>query len=151
MKYSKSLDHALLATYFANKAAKAKSLTAKRTFEKKALASILAAGKQADAAYGMRVLEASLRLAAENEGMAPAEAADPALEDLPVDDAMPIEAEAEAEDEEVMEVEDDVDDADDDDDSDDEEIDAAFRRVMARSRQRKLAARAAARRPRRLR
>ena len=149
MKYSKSLDHALLATYFANKAAKAKSLTAKRTFEKKALASILAAGKQADAAYGMRVLEASLRLAAENEGMAPAEAADPALEDLPVDDAMPIEAEAE--DEEVMEVEDDVDEADDDDDSDDEEIDAAFRRVMARSRQRKLAARAAARRPRRLR
>lgn len=149
MKYSKSLDHALLATYFANKAAKAKSLTAKRTFEKKALASILAAGKQADAAYGMRVLEASLRLAAENEGMAPAEAADPALEDLPVDDAMPIEAEAE--DEEVMEVEDDVDEADDDDDSDDEEIDAAFRRVMARSRQRKLAARAATRRPRRLR
>lgn len=151
MKYSKSLDHALLATYFANKAAKAKSLTAKRTFEKKALASILAAGKQADAAYGMRVLEASLRLAAENEGMAPAEAADPALEDLPVDDAMPIEAETEDEDEEVMEVEDDVDEADNDDDSDDEEIDAAFRRVMARSRQRKLAARAAARRPRRLR
>lgn len=149
MKYSKSLDHALLATYFANKAAKAKSLTAKRTFEKKALASILAAGKQADAAYGMRVLEASLRLAAENEGMAPADAADPALEDLPVDDAMPIEAEAE--DDEDMEVEDDADEADDDDDSDDEEIDAAFRRVMARSRQRKLAARAAARRPRRLR
>lgn len=149
MKYSKSLDHALLATYFANKAAKAKSLTAKRTFEKKALASILAAGKQADAAYGMRVLEASLRLAAENEGMAPAEAADPALEDLPVDDAMPIEAEAE--DEEDMEVEDDAGEADDDDDSDDEEIDAAFRRVMARSRQRKLAARAAVRRPRRLR
>ena len=149
MKYSKSLDHALLATYFANKAAKAKSLTAKRTFEKKALASILAAGKQADAAYGMRVLEASLRLAAENEGMAPAEAADPALEDLPVDDAMPIEAEAE--DEEDMEVEDDADEADEADDSDDEEIDAAFRRVMARSRQRKLAARAAARRPRRLR
>lgn len=148
MKYSKSLDHALLATYFANKAAKAKSLTAKRTFEKKALASILAAGKQADAAYGMRVLEASLRLAAENEGMAPADAADPALEDLPVDDAMPIEAEAE--DDEDMEVEDDADEADDDD-SDDEEIDAAFRRVMARSRQRKLAARAAARRPRRLR
>lgn len=150
MKYSKSLDHALLATYFANKAAKAKSLTAKRTFEKKALASILAAGKQADAAYGMRVLEASLRLAAENEGMAPAEAADPALEDLPVDDAMPIEAEAE--DEEDMEVADDVDeDEAEDDDSDDEEIDAAFRRVMARSRQRKLAARAAVRRPRRLR
>lgn len=149
MKYSKSLDHALLATYFANKAAKAKSLTAKRTFEKKALASILAAGKQADAAYGMRVLEASLRLAAENEGMAPAEAADPALEDLPVDDAMPIEAEAE--DEEDMEVEDDADEAEADDDSDDEEIDAAFRRVMARSRQRKLAARAAVRRPRRLR
>lgn len=149
MKYSKSLDHALLATYFANKAAKAKSLTAKRTFEKKALASILAAGKQADAAYGMRVLEASLRLAAENEGMAPVEAADPALEDLPVDDAMPIEAEAE--DEEDMEVEDDADDADEADDSDDEEIDAAFRRVMARSRQRKLAARAAVRRPRRLR
>lgn len=145
MKYSKSLDHALLATYFANKASKAKSITAKRVYEKKALASILEAGKQADAAYGMKVLEASLRLAAENEGMAPAE--DAPVDDLPVEEEMPIEAEAEedvpAEDED-MEIEEDEE--EEDEDSDDEEIDAAFRRVMARSRQRKLAARMAERR-----
>lgn len=144
MKYSKSLDHALLATYFANKAAKAKSLTAKRTFEKKAFASILEAGKQADAAYGMKVLEASLRLAAENEGMTPAEEAP--VEDLPVEEEVPVEAEAEedvpAEEEDDMEIEED----EEEKESDDEEIDAAFRRVMARSRQRKLAARAAERR-----
>lgn len=145
MKYSKSLDHALLATYFANKAAKAKSLTAKRAFEKKAFASILEAGKQSDATYGMKVLEASLRLAAENEGMAPAEEAP--VDDLPVDEEMPIEAEAEEdvpaeEEEDDMEIEED----EEEKESDDEEIDAAFRRVMARSRQRKLAARAAERR-----
>ena len=86
MKYSKSLDHALLATYYANKAAKAKSITAKRIFEKKAFASILEAGKQSDTTYGMKVLEASLRLAAENEGMAPAE--DAPVEDLPVEEEM---------------------------------------------------------------
>lgn len=144
MKYSKSLDHALLATYFANKAAKAKSLTAKRAFEKKAFASILEAGKQTDAAYGMKVLEASLRLAAENEGMTPAEEAP--VEDLPVEEEVPVEAEAEedvpAEEEDDMEIEED----EEEKESDDEEIDAAFRRVMARSRQRKLAARAAERR-----
>ena len=145
MKYSKSLDHALLATYFANKASKAKSITAKRVYEKKALASILAAGKQADAAYGMKVLEASLRLAAENEGMAPIE--DAPVDDLPVDEEMPIEAEAEedAPADEDMEIEEDE--VEEDSDDEDEEIDAAFRRVMARSRQRKLAARMAERRP----
>lgn len=136
MRYSKSLDHALLATYFANKAAKAKSVTARRVFQKKALASILEAGKQSDAAYGMKVLEASLRLAAENEGIVDPDCCD--------DDALPVEAAEEDVDEtEDVDVEIDEDEEpDDDDESDDEEIDAAFNRVLARSRARKrLAAR----------
>ena len=92
MKYTKSLDHALMATYYANKAAKTRSVTAKRMFQKKALASILEAGKQSDAKYGMSVLEASLRLAAENEGIVPAEGTDDMMVE---DDTMPLEAEAE--------------------------------------------------------
>ena len=139
MKYTKSLDHALMATYYANKAAKTKSLTAKRMFQKKALASILEAGKQSDAKYGMRVLEASLRLAAENEGLVPAEQTDDMVVE---DDVMPLEAEAEdipeEEDEDVdVDVEEDE---DDDDESDDAELDAAFNRVLARARSRKVKA-----------
>lgn len=140
MKYTKSLDHALMATYYANKAAKTKSLTAKRMFQKKALASILEAGKQSDAKYGMRVLEASLRLAAENEGLVPAE--DQADEMVVEDDVMPIEAEAE-EDEDL--VDEDEDDEDEDEESDDAELDAAFNRVLARARSRKVKAAARAR------
>ena len=141
MKYTKSLDHALMATYYANKAAKTKSLTAKRMFQKKALASILEAGKQSDAKYGMRVLEASLRLAAENEGLVPAE--DQADEMVVEDDVMPLEAEAEDIPEEDEDVDVDVDveeDEDDDDESDDAELDAAFNRVLARARSRKVKA-----------
>lgn len=137
MKYTKSLDHALMATYYANKAAKTKSLTAKRMFQKKALASILEAGKQSDAKYGMRVLEASLRLAAENEGLVPAEQTDEML----VEDDMPLEAEAEDIPEEDEDVDVDVEeDEDDDDESDDAELDAAFNRVLARARSRKVKA-----------
>ena len=142
MKYTKSLDHALMATYYANKAAKTKSLTAKRMFQKKALASILEAGKQSDAKYGMRVLEASLRLAAENEGLVPAE--DQADEMVVEDDVMPIEAEAEAEEDEDL-VDEDEDDEDEDEESDDAELDAAFNRVLARARSRKVKAAARAR------
>lgn len=69
MKYNKSLDHALMATYFARKAVKAKSTKLKAAFRAKALKSILTAGAQRDAEQGMRVLEASLRLAAANEGL----------------------------------------------------------------------------------
>lgn len=138
MKYTKSLDHALMATYYANKAAKTKSLTAKRMFQKKALASILEAGKQSDAKYGMRVLEASLRLAAENEGLVPAEQTDDMVVE---DDVMPLEAEAEDIPEEDEDVDVDVEeDEDDDDESDDAELDAAFNRVLARARSRKVKA-----------
>ena len=140
MKYTKSLDHALMATYYANKAAKTKSLTAKRMFQKKALASILEAGKQSDAKYGMRVLEASLRLAAENEGLVPAEEQ---TNEMLVEDDMPLEAEAEdiPEEDEDVDVDVDVDeDEDDDDESDDAELDAAFNRVLARARSRKVKA-----------
>ena len=138
MKYTKSLDHALMATYYANKAAKTRSVTAKRMFQKKALASILEAGKQADVKYGMSVLEASLRLAAENEGIVPAEGADDMMVE---DDTMPLEAEAEdvPEDEED-DVELDEDEEDDEEESDDTELDAAFNRVMARARARRIKA-----------
>ena len=131
MKYAKSLDHALMATFYANKAAKARSITAKRMFQKKALASILAAGKQDDAKYGMSVLEASLRLAAENDGIVPAEDDDVGM---PVDDDMdmPIEAADEGDDADV--------DVDDDEEDDDAELDAAFNRVMARAKARKIRA-----------
>lgn len=147
MKYTKSLDHALMATYYANKAAKTRSVTAKRMFQKKALASILEAGKQSDAKYGMSVLEASLRLAAENEGIVPAEGADDMMVE---DDTMPLEAEAEElpeEDEEDVVVEDEDDEEDDEDESDDAELDAAFNRVMARARARRVKAAAVRKRP----
>lgn len=147
MKYTKSLDHALMATYYANKAAKTRSVTAKRMFQKKALASILEAGKQSDAKYGMSVLEASLRLAAENEGIVPAEGADDMMVE---DDTMPLEAEAEElpeEDEEDVVVEDEDDEEDDEDESDDAELDAAFNRVMARARARRVKATAVRKRP----
>lgn len=141
MKYAKSLDHALMATFYANKAAKARSITAKRMFQKKALASILAAGKQDDAKYGMSVLEASLRLAAENDGIVPAEDDDVGM---PVDDDMdmPIEAADEGDDADV-DVDDDEDadvEVDDDEEDDDAELDAAFNRVMARAKARKIRA-----------
>jgi hypothetical protein len=148
MKYTKSLDHALMATYYANKAAKTRSVTAKRMFQKKALASILEAGKQSDVKYGMSVLEASLRLAAENEGIVPAEGADDIMVE---DDTMPLEAEAEElpeEDEEDVVVEDEDDEEDDEDEeSDDAELDAAFNRVMARARARRVKAAAVRKRP----
>ena len=141
MKYTKSLDHALMATYYANKAAKTRSVTAKRMFQKKALASILEAGKQADAKYGMSVLEASLRLAAENEGIVPAEGADDMMVE---DDTMPLEAEAEdIPEDEDDDVELDEDDEDEEEESDDAELDAAFNRVMARARARRVKAAAA--------
>lgn len=137
MKYTKSLDHALMATYYANKAAKARSVVAKRVFQKKALASIMEAGKQDDAAYGMRVLEASLRLAAENEGITPAD--DVVDEDITMNDE-DISVEAATEDEAPSEAEEAKSEAEEEEESDDAELDAAFNRVMARSRARKLRA-----------
>ena len=168
MKYNKSLDHALMATYFARKAVKAKSTKLKAAFRAKALKSILTAGAQRDAEQGMRVLEASLRLAAANEGLIDeelpevdmnVEAAD-GFDDIDVD----VEAEADEdadvalEDEDAVKAEadedvdveielDDEDEDEEDDDVDEEEVVAAsVKRIMARAAARKrLAARAAAR------
>ena len=169
MKYNKSLDHALMATYFARKAVKAKSTKLKAAFRAKALKSILTAGAQRDAEQGMRVLEASLRLAAANEGLIDeelpevdmnVEAAD-GFDDIDVD----VEAEADEdadvalEDEDAVKAEadedvdveielDDEDEDEEDDDVDEEEVVAAsVKRIMARAAARKrLAARARIRR-----
>ena len=168
MKYNKSLDHALMATYFARKAVKAKSTKLKAAFRAKALKSILTAGAQRDAEQGMRVLEASLRLAAANEGLIDEELpevdmsveANDGFDDIDVD----VEAEAEADEDADVELDEDIDveaDADEEnddvevdvelDDEDDEgeeaeEVSASVKRIMARAAARKrLAARAAAR------
>ena len=164
MKYNKSLDHALMATYFARKAVKAKSTKLKAAFRAKALKSILTAGAQRDAEQGMRVLEASLRLAAANEGLIDeelpevdmnVEAAD-GFDDVDVDVEAEADEDADVELDEDIDVEADTDEEDDDvevdvelDDEDDEEaeeVSASVKRIMARAAARKrLAARAAAR------
>lgn len=164
MKYNKSLDHALMATYFARKAVKAKSAKLKASFRNKALKSILAAGSQRDAEQGMRVLEASLRLAAANEGLVDeelpevdmeAEAGEAfddldvdveadADEDIELDEDIYAEADADEEDDDV-EVDVELDD-EDDEDEEAEEVSASVKRIMARATARKrLAARAMAR------
>ena len=168
MKYNKSLDHALMATYFARKAVKAKSTKLKAAFRAKALKSILTAGAQRDAEQGMRVLEASLRLAAANEGLideelpevdmnveaadgfddidvdVEAEAEAEADEDIKLDEDIDVEADADEEDDDV-EVDVELDD-EDDEDEEAEEVSASVKRIMARAAARKrLAARAAAR------
>lgn len=166
MKYNKSLDHALMATYFARKAVKAKSTKLKAAFRAKALKSILTAGAQRDAEQGMRVLEASLRLAAANEGLideelpevdmsveandgfddidVDVEAEADADEDIELDEDIDVEADADEEDDNV-EVDVELDD-EDDEDEEAEEVSASVKRIMARAAARKrLAARAAAR------
>lgn len=168
MKYNKSLDHALMATYFARKAVKAKSTKLKAAFRAKALKSILTAGAQRDAEQGMRVLEASLRLAAANEGLIDeelpevdmnVEAAD-GFDDIDVDveaeadedadvaiedEEDTVEADADEEDDDV-EVDVELDDEDDEEAEEAEEVSASVKRIMARAAARKrLAARAAAR------
>ena len=165
MKYNKSLDHALMATYFARKAVKAKSTKLKAAFRAKALKSILTAGAQRDAEQGMRVLEASLRLAAANEGLIDeelpevdmnVEAAD-GFDDVDVDVEAEADEDADVELDEDIDVEADTDEEDDDvevdvelDDEDDEEaeeVSASVKRIMARAAARKrLAARARIRR-----
>ena len=167
MKYNKSLDHALMATYFARKAVKAKSTKLKAAFRAKALKSILTAGAQRDAEQGMRVLEASLRLAAANEGLIDeelpevdmnVEAAD-GFDDIDVDVEAEADEDADVELDEDIDVEADADEEDDDvevdvelDDEDDEdeeaeEVSASVKRIMARAAARKrLAARARIRR-----
>ena len=166
MKYNKSLDHALMATYFARKAVKAKSTKLKAAFRAKALKSILTAGAQRDAEQGMRVLEASLRLAAANEGLIDEELpevdmsveANDGFDDIDVDVEAEADEDADVELDEDIDVEADADEEDDDvevdvelDDEDDEdeeaeEVNASVKRIMARAAARKrLAARAAAR------
>lgn len=167
MKYNKSLDHALMATYFARKAVKAKSTKLKAAFRAKALKSILTAGAQRDAEQGMRVLEASLRLAAANEGLideelpevdmsveandgfddidVDVEAEADADEDIELDEDIDVEADADKEDDDV-EVDVELDD-DEDEDEEAEEVSASVKRIMARAAARKrLAARARIRR-----
>lgn len=151
-RYNKAIDYALLAMHYARKAEMSKSATVKAAFRKKAVQAALNSGKQKDTLDGMKTLEASLRLAAENEGMLPPvddeldmeedmpmEAEDDMMDDVDVDDVdMDIqEVDAEAEDAEDEDVEEDVEDEDEDDD----EAVEAFNRVAARVRARRLAAR----------
>ena len=147
MKYNKSLDHALMATYFARKAVKAKSTKLKAAFRAKALKSILTAGAQRDAEQGMRVLEASLRLAAANEGLINEELpeVDMSVEANDGFDDIDVDVEAEADEDADVEVDVELDD-EDDEDEEAEEVSASVKRIMARAAARKrLAARAAAR------
>ena len=139
-RYNKAIDYALLAMHYARKAEMSKSASVKASFRKKAISAMLNSGKQADTLEGMKTLEASLRIAAENEGMLP-----------PIDDEMDMEdMPMEAEDEMMDDV--DVDDvnmdiqevsaeAEDDEDEDEDEAVEAFNRVAARVRARRLAAR----------
>lgn len=166
MKYNKSLDHALMATYFARKAVKAKSTKLKAAFRAKALKSILTAGAQRDAEQGMRVLEASLRLAAANEGLIDEELpeVDMSVEANDGFDDIDVDVEAEADEDADVELDEDIDveadadeenddvevdvelDDEDDEDEEAEEVSASVKRIMARAAARKrLAARAAAR------
>ena len=166
MKYNKSLDHALMATYFARKAVKAKYTKLKAAFRAKALKSILTAGAQRDAEQGMRVLEASLRLAAANEGLTDEELpeVDMSVEANDGFDDIDVDVEAEADEDADVELDEDIDveadadeenddvevdvelDDEDDEDEEAEEVSASVKRIMARAAARKrLAARAAAR------
>lgn len=159
-RYNKAIDYALLAMHYARKAEMSKSATVKAAFRKKAVQAALNSGKQKDTLDGMKTLEASLRIAAENEGMLPPvddeldmeedmpmEAEDDMMDDVDIDDVdiddvdMDIqEVDAEAEDidddEDAEESED-----DEDEDEDDDEAVEAFNRVAARVRARRLAAR----------
>lgn len=151
-RYNKAIDYALLTMHYARKAEMSKTAAVKASFRKKAIEAALNSGKQADTLEGMKTLEASLRIAAENEGMLPPvedemnmeedmlmEAEDEMLDDVDMDIQ---EVDAEAEDDEDEDVEKDVEDDEDEDeeDSDDEAVEA-FNRVAARVRARRLAAR----------
>lgn len=152
-RYNKAIDYALLAMHYARKAEMSKSATVKAAFRKKAVQAALNSGKQKDTLDGMKTLEASLRIAAENEGMLPPvddeldmeedmpmEAEDEMMDDVDIDDVdMDIqEVDAEAEDDEEVE---EVEEIDEDEDEDDDEAVEAFNRVAARVRARRLAAR----------
>lgn len=151
-RYNKAIDYALLAMHYARKAEMSKSATVKAAFRKKAVQAALNSGKQKDTLDGMKTLEASLRLAAENEGMLPPvddeldmeedmpmEAEDDMMDDVDVDgvdmDIQEVDAEAEDDDDDVEESE------EDEDEEDDDEAVEAFNRVAARVRARRLAAR----------
>ena len=147
-RYNKAIDYALLAMHYARKAEMSKSASVKASFRKKAVEAALNSGKQTDTLEGMKTLEASLRLAAENEGMLP-----PVEDEMDMEEDMPMEAEDEMLDDVDMDIQevdaeaeddDDVEDADaeevEDEDEDDEAVEA-FNRVAARVRARRLAAR----------
>lgn len=153
-RYNKAIDYALLAMHYARKAEMSKSASVKAAFRKKAVQAALNSGKQKDTLDGMKTLEASLRIAAENEGMLPPpvddeldmeedmpmEAEDDMMDDVDVDDVdMDIqEVDAEAEDDDDDDVEESE---EDEDEEDDDEAVEAFNRVAARVRARRLAAR----------
>lgn len=154
-RYNKAIDYALLAMHYARKAEMSKSATVKAAFRKKAVQAALNSGKQKDTLDGMKTLEASLRIAAENEGMLPPvddeldmeedmpmEAEDDMMEDVDIDDVNMDIQEVDAEAEDVDDDEEDEESEDDEDeDEDDDEAVEAFNRVAARVRARRLAAR----------
>lgn len=146
-RYNKAIDYALLAMHYARKAEMSKSTSVKAAFRKKAISAMLNSGKQADTLEGMKTLEASLRIAAENEGMLPPEDEMMMEEDMPMDaeDEMMDDAdmdiqEVDAEAEDVEDEDEDEDEDEEDEDEDDEAVEA-FNRVAARVRARRLAAR----------
>lgn len=63
MKYNRSLDRMLMALYYGQKAQKETTAAARKETMKRALASLIQASKESDAAQGMRTLEANLRQA----------------------------------------------------------------------------------------
>ena len=148
-RYNKAIDYALLAMHYARKAEMSKSASVKASFRKKAISAMLNSGKQADTLEGMKTLEASLRIAAENEGMLPPVDDEMDMEDMPMEaeDEMMDDVDVEDVDMDVQEVdaeaedEDDADEDEDEEDDDEDEAVEAFNRVAARVRARRLAAR----------
>lgn len=153
-RYNKAIDYALLAMHYARKAEMSKSASVKAAFRKKAVQAALNSGKQKDTLEGMKTLEASLRLAAENEGMLPPvddeldmedmpmEAEDDMMDDVDVEDVEDVDMDIQEVDAEAEDIDDgeDVEESDDDEDDEDEAVEA-FNRVAARVRARRLAAR----------
>lgn len=130
MKYNRSLDRMLMALYYGQKAQKETTAAARKETMKRALAALIQASKESDAAQGMRTLEANLRQAnpagtQKVSAIAKAKARRAALARLQARRAkLQAECEEEACDEPMVA----------EDDFSDEQVQAAFRKMVARQK-----------------
>lgn len=154
MKYNRSLDRMLMALYYGQKAQKETTAAARKETMKRALAALIQASKESDAAQGMRTLEANLRQAnpagtQKVSAIAKAKARRAALARLQARRAK-LQAECEEEacdepmdvadpmmDDSMVDLEDVTAEEDDElpeDDFSDEQVQAAFRKMVARQK-----------------